>query len=192
MAPQAYCTPRSEWWMRLRAQDCGRRAPWSSASIARLASRWSAIAQPMTLREKASRIDRQIDEALGQPHIGDVGDPDLIEAGGNEAARQVGRRWRSRAGYRGGRDEGLGALAREDCPRASVCSTRLALTIRPWRLKLLGDAAIAVAAVVECDALDEVAQVGVVALGRGARNADSSRRATRRPTRTGAGRWRRP
>ena len=28
----------------------------SRASIARLASRWSAIAQPTTLREKASRI----------------------------------------------------------------------------------------------------------------------------------------
>ena len=33
---------------------------------------------------------REIDEGLGEPDIGDVGDPDLIEAGRREAARQVG------------------------------------------------------------------------------------------------------
>ena len=36
--------------------------------------------------------DRQIDEVLGQPDIGDVGDPDLIEAARSKPARQV---WRN-------------------------------------------------------------------------------------------------
>jgi hypothetical protein len=41
------------------------------------------------LRENASRIDRQIDELAQQPDVGDIRDPELIDASQRHAARQV-------------------------------------------------------------------------------------------------------
>src|SRR5271155_3762252 len=54
--------------------------------------------------------DRQIDEVLGQPDIGDVGDPDLIEAARSKPARQVWRNGEAVAAVGGVR--GMNGLAR--------------------------------------------------------------------------------
>ena len=77
--------------------------------------------------------DREIDEVLGEPDIGDVGDPDLVEAGRLQPARKV-RPDRVNRGrlivVRG--TKGLARSASRLSSRISR-STRLALTIRPCR-----------------------------------------------------------
>ena len=99
---------------------------------------------------------RQIDEVFRQPHVGDVGDPDLIEPGGNEAAHPVGHDGEAVPAVAGRRDEGLGALAQE-IVLAGQTAHPLVVDEKPTVLELSGDAAIAVVTVVERDAMDEIA-----------------------------------
>ena len=82
--------------------------------------------------------DRQIDEVLGQTHVGDVGDPDLVEAGGFEAARQVRRDLKPmRLIVVSGRTDG--AFSQQIVLAVSV-QHPLHVEEKPLTLELMGDA----------------------------------------------------
>jgi len=57
--------------------------------------------------------DRQIDESLAEPDIGDVGDPYLIEPSGPEAARQIRHDREAMPAVGGVWNEGFGAQAQQ-------------------------------------------------------------------------------
>ena len=76
--------------------------------------------------------DGEIDEVLGEPDIGDVGDPELVEAGGTQPAREIRPDREAVPAVAGARNEGLARRQSRLSARISL-STRLALTIRPCR-----------------------------------------------------------
>ena len=51
--------------------------------------------------------DGEIDEALGEPDVGDVGDPDLVDCGGDQPAREMGADREAVPAVGGARNEGL-------------------------------------------------------------------------------------
>jgi hypothetical protein len=53
--------------------------------------------------------DREIDKVFGEPDVGDVGDPHLIEAGQLQPAHEVGRDRAVVVAHCRARNEGLGA-----------------------------------------------------------------------------------
>ena len=60
---------------------------------------------PHDLAREGVEDDRQIDELFAEPHISDVGDPDLVEPRGREAAREVRRDGEPVPAHRRLRDE---------------------------------------------------------------------------------------
>ena len=108
--------------------------------------------------------DGQIDEVLGEPDIGDVGDPELIEASGTQRAREV----------RPDR-EAVPAVARAGNEGSCAQAQQVVLVHQPQHAfgvddealsaERLRDAAIAVVAMGERFALDKVAQIGVLTGG---------------------------
>ena len=109
--------------------------------------------------------NRQINEGLGEAHVSDVGDPYLIETRGLEAARQIGRDVEPMPTHRRLRDERAPAKGKQ-IVLVRQAQHPLGVDQEALTPELMGDAAIAVMAIVERDALDEVAQVGVVAFRR--------------------------
>ena len=107
---------------------------------------------------------RQIDELLRQTDVGDVRDPDMIRRSEHSLARQIAHDLITMSAVRGARDERLVAQAQEIIePHQPTHS--LGVDDEAFALQLLSDPAIAVEAVGQCDAMDRIANVGVVALG---------------------------
>ena len=105
--------------------------------------------------------DGEIDEVLGKPDVSNVGDPDLIEACGARASRQIGPDREAVFAVSGARNERPGAQ-REQIVLTRQPQHALGVDDQALPAQLLRDAAIAVMAMIERDALDQVAQVRVV------------------------------
>jgi len=106
--------------------------------------------------------DRQIDEVLRQPDIGDVGDPYLVEAGRSKPAGQIRHDGKAVAAVGGAGDERSGAQA-EQVVGAHQPEHPFGVDDQSLASQLLGDAPIAVMAVGERDALDQIAQIRLLA-----------------------------
>ena len=123
--------------------------------------------------------DGEIDEVLGQPDVGDVGDPELIEAGRTAAAREVRPDGEAVPAVAGARNKGPAPEA-EQIVRPHQSEHALGVDDQALPPQFLGDAPIAVMAFGEGFALDQIAQVRILARRRmraemaviaGARNA---------------------
>jgi len=151
----------------------------SSASIASLASRWSVDRPADDLAREGVEHDRQIDEGFAEPHIGDVGDPDLIDAGRHQAADEVGHDGKAMAAVRSARHERTGAQAQQ-IVLAHQPQHTLGVGDPAFAPELGGDPPIAVMTMRQAEPLDRIAQIGIgtcrgmrveVTIIAGARNA---------------------
>jgi len=109
--------------------------------------------------------DGEIDEVFGEPDVGDVGGPDLVESGRPELAHEVGPDRAIVVAHGGARNEGLGAQ-RQQIILAHQPRHPLGVDDQALTAQFVGHAPIAVMAVGERDAMDEIAQIGVLACGR--------------------------
>ena len=106
--------------------------------------------------------DGDVDERLAQSDIGNVGDPYLIDARGDKPARQIGDDLVTVPAHRRARDERLEAQAQEVVEPHQPAHP-LGVDDDPFAPQLLGDAPVSVVAVLQGDALDRIAQIGVLA-----------------------------
>ena len=109
------------------------------------------------LARKGVEDDGEIDEGLRQTNVGDVGDPDLIEAGGLEPAHEVGPDRVVVFAHRGLRNERF-CPQRQEVVFAHEPRHALVVDDHAAAEQLALDPSIAVMAILERDAVNEIAQ----------------------------------
>jgi len=107
--------------------------------------------------------DGEIDEPFAEPDESDVGDPELVEAGGRQPAREVGQDRIGMAALRRGGNERL-AAQRQQVVGPHQAKHALGVDDQAFVPQPPGNAPIAFAPPLQRQALDQIGKVGVLAL----------------------------